>query len=251
MNASLKPDYTALDLPEPPPHRPYVLTNMVTSVDGKITIEGNEQGIGSKTDQRLMRELRVNCDCVLNGANTLRKSGASPRLGDPVLERLRESRGLPRLPISSVLTRSGEMPLDRAFFRETEEFDAVVFADERIPDERREAIQATGRPVVLLPADDPVPELLRYLREERGVKVLLLEGGADINRAFLDADALDEYFTTIGPVLVGGRSELSAVGGDASWPRDQVRHLELLSAVTNPATNEIYTRWRVQRAASA
>lgn len=249
MNASQKPDYTGLDLPEPPAHRPYVLTNMVMSVDGKITIEGNEQGIGSKVDQRLMRELRVNCDCVLNGASTLRKSGASPRLGDPALELLRESRDKPRLPISSVLTRSGELPLDRAFFRETEEFDAVVFADERIPAEQREAIEATGRTVVLLPAGNPVPELLRYLREERDVRVLLLEGGADINRAFLEADALDEYFTTIGPVLVGGRHELSAVGGEQSWPRDMVRQLDLLSAVANPATNEIYTRWRVRSAA--
>ncbi|MCZ2108808.1 MAG: hypothetical protein LC118_04470 [Dehalococcoidia bacterium] len=66
-DVSVKPDYTSLDLPEPPPERPYVLLNMVMSADGKVVIEGTEQGIGSRTDQRLMRELRVNADVVLNG----------------------------------------------------------------------------------------------------------------------------------------------------------------------------------------
>jgi 2,5-diamino-6-(ribosylamino)-4(3H)-pyrimidinone 5'-phosphate reductase len=79
-----------------------------------------------------------------------------------------------------------------------------------------------------------------------GARVLLLEGGAELNRALLEHDAVDEYFLSIGPVLVGGRHGLSAVGGDDGWPLDEVRLLELLSAVPNPATNEIYTRWRIK-----
>lgn len=246
MTPNTKPDYTSLDLPPPPPDRPYVIANMVMSVDGKITIEGNEQGIGSKVDQRLMRELRVNADCVFNGSSTLRLSGASPRLGDPVLEALRESRGKPRLPFSAVLTASGELPLQRPFFTARDEFEAIVFATETIPDDRRDAIEATGRELVLVPADNPIPAVLKHLREHRGVGVLLLEGGADINRAFLDAGALDEYFVTFGPVMVGGRDGLSAVGGDEPWPKDKVPQLSLISAIPNHATNELYTRWRVK-----
>ena len=84
-----KPDYTALDLPAPPPDRPYVIANTVMSADGKSVIEGTEQGLGSAVDQRLMRELRVNADVVLNGAGTLRASGTSSRLGDEALEAIR------------------------------------------------------------------------------------------------------------------------------------------------------------------
>ena len=65
-----KPDYTALDLPAAPADRPYIITNMVMSLDGKAVVEETEQGIGSKVDQRLMRELRVNADIVLTGAGT-------------------------------------------------------------------------------------------------------------------------------------------------------------------------------------
>lgn len=247
MIPTVKPDYTNLDLPEPPAGRPYVLVNMVSSVDGKIVIEGNEQGLGSKTDQRLMRELRVNADVVLNGAATLRLSGASPRLGDPALEEIRKQKGKPRLPVSSVITASGDLPLERAFFTRTDEFDAVVFAVGEIPGERRRSIEETGRPVVSLPADDPVPAMLRHMRREMGANVLLLEGGADLNRSFFDADAVDELFLTIGSVVVGGQEGLTAVGGNTGWSRDDVRRLDLLGAVPNPATSEIYTRWRVRR----
>jgi len=241
-----KPDYSRLSLPEPRDDRPYVLINMVMSADGKIVIEGNEQGIGSPTDQRLMRELRVNADVVINGAETLRKSGASPRLGDANLEAQRLAAGKPRLPTSAVLTSGGNLPLERAFFTATKEFDAVVFAGAGITTEQRAIIEATGRRVVVLPDDDVIASMLRYMRTEMGARVLLVEGGADLNRAFFEADAVDEYFVTIGPVIVGGRSGLSAVGGDHSWPRDAVRRMELLSVYSNEETSEMYLRWRVQ-----
>lgn len=241
-----KPDYSRLSLPGPRDDRPYVLINMVMSADGKIVIDGNEQGIGSPTDQRLMRELRVNADVVINGAETLRKSGASPRLGDANLEAIRLAAGKPKLPTSAVLTSGGNLPLERAFFTATDEFDAVVFAGAGITAKQRAAIEGAGRPVVVLPESDAIASMLRCMRTEMGASVVLVEGGADLNRAFFEADAVDEYFVTIGPVIVGGRSGLSAVGGDRAWPRDAVRRMELLSAYSNAETSEIYLRWRVK-----
>lgn len=99
-----KPDYTALDPPPPPPDRPWVFANMVMSADGKSVLAGTERGIGSATDQRLMRELRVNADVVLNGAGTLRASGTSSRLGDAALEAIRTARGKPPVPVAAVLS---------------------------------------------------------------------------------------------------------------------------------------------------
>src|SRR3954453_12737860 len=93
-----KPDYTALTFPAPPAHRPYVILNMVESLDGRATIEGNERGLGSPVDQSLMRELRVHADVVVNGASTLRASGTSPRLNNAALEAIRIERGKSRVP---------------------------------------------------------------------------------------------------------------------------------------------------------
>lgn len=248
---AVKPDYTRLDLPEPPLDRPYVLLNMVMSADGKVVIEGTEAGIGSKTDQRLMRELRVNADVVLNGANTLRASGTSSRLGDSVLEQIRIDQGKPRSPIAAIWSRSGDLPLDRLFFT-ARDFDAIVYLSAAATDERHRAILATGRPVHRLAADAPdasdsVPAMLAHMRHELGAKVLLCEGGPTTNAAMFAHGLVDEFFLTLGPVIVGGRDTLTAVEGPAAFPKEFVKHLELVSAVPNRATSEVYLRYRVNR----
>jgi riboflavin biosynthesis pyrimidine reductase len=241
-----KPDYTALDFPEPPPDRPYIIVNMVMSADGKAVIEGNEQGLGSKVDQRLMRELRVNADVVLNGATTLRASGTSSRLGDEALEQVRLDRGKPRFPIAAVWSRSGDLPLDKIFFT-ARDFDAVVYLCDTASPERRLAIEATGRPVYTLPAAADLLAMLGHMRHELGAKVLLCEGGPTTTAQFFAAHVVDEYFTTIGPEIVAGRDTLTPVEGPVTFTRDTVRHLELASVTRNHETSELYLRYRVRR----
>jgi hypothetical protein len=48
-----------LGLPQPPPGRPYVAINMVTSVDGRAQVAGAAEGLGSPVDLRLKRLLRA------------------------------------------------------------------------------------------------------------------------------------------------------------------------------------------------
>ncbi|MEO6398664.1 MAG: RibD family protein [Tepidiformaceae bacterium] len=242
----MKPDYTALELPEPPEDRPYVLMNMVMSADGKVVIEGTEAGIGSKVDQRLMRELRVNADAVLNGANTLRASGTSSRLGDAGLEELRLGRGKPRFPMAVALSRSGELPLDKLFFT-ARDFDAVVYLSDAAPAERRAALVATGRPIYTVSAEGEIAGMLKHMRQELDTKVLLVEGGPTVNAQMYALGVVDEFFLTLGPVIVGGKHTLTAVEGETAFGRDQVKRLELVAAVANSDTGEVYMRYRVRR----
>ncbi len=241
-----KPDYTVLDFPPPPPERPYVIVNMVMSVDGKVVVDGTEQGLGSPVDQRLMRELRVHADVVLNGASTLRASGSSSRLGDPILEQVRAARGRPALPIAATITASADLPLDRIFFTAAD-FDAIVYAIRGAPAARLAAIRATGRPVVLLPKRDPLAAMLRHMRGELGASLLLCEGGPTLNAGLFASGAVDELFVTIGPRIVAGRETLTPVEGDRPFTRRTMKRLDLVSAVPNEETGELYCRYRVRR----
>ncbi|MGE3856734.1 MAG: RibD family protein [Dehalococcoidia bacterium] len=243
---AITPDYTALRFPPPPADRPYVILNMVTSLDGRVIVEGTERGLGSPRDQRLMRELRVHADVTLNGAGTLRASGTSSRLGDPALEDLRERRGLSRVPIASVLSASGDLPLDRAFFS-ARDFPAVVYLSTAAPGDRAEAIAATGREVVRLPAGDEMRAMLRHMRDELHAGLLLVEGGPTINGELFDLDCVDEFFLTLGGVVVNGDRVKTAVEGTRAPSIDALTRLELLSAVPNGETDELYLRYRVRR----
>ena len=243
----MQPDYTTLEFPEPPDDRPYVIADMIASADGKTVIEGNEAGLGSRTDRRLLHELRLHADVVLSGAGTLRATGASPRLHEDDLEALRRERGKSRTPIGAIITASGDVPLDAAFFT-SDEFEAYVYLADSAPPGRREAIEATGRPVVEVPADDAVEAMLRHMRAELGAGLVLLEGGPTLNGECFRAGVVDELFLTLGGVVVGGHGLPTAVempGVAAS--RDTVTRLELLAAAPNPETDEVYLRYRVRR----
>lgn len=241
------PDYTALEFPGPPADRPYVILDMIASADGKTVIEGNEAGLGSRTDRRLLHELRLHADVVLGGAGTLRATGASPRLYDEDLEALRLARGKSRMPIGAVISGSGDVPLDAAFFT-SREFEAHLYLADSAPPERRAAVEATGRPVVIVPAGSAVPAMLRHMRAELGARLVMLEGGPTLNGACFRAGAVDELFLTLGGIVVGGHGLPAAVempGVDAS--RETVTRLELLAAAPNPETDEVYLRYRVRR----
>ena len=244
MPSDAKPDYANLDLPDPPPHRPYVFTNMVISADGKVVVEGTEQGLGSPTDQRLLRELRASADAVLNGAETLRVSGSSPRVRHDDLLALRKARGLPPNPIGVVLSRSGDLPLDAPFFT-ADDFRAVVFLSPDAPADRKRALVATGREIVELPPHDPLPWMLRYLREQLAVRYLVVEGGPRVNGALFDQGLVDEYFLTLAPRVVGGRNTLAALHSDRDPSRSGMTQLALISALPNPETGELYLRYRI------
>jgi riboflavin biosynthesis pyrimidine reductase len=238
------PDYTALVFPTPS-GRPYVIINMVSSVDGHVTTGRSEEGLGSPADQRLMRELRFHADVVLDGAETLRISGASPRLGDPALEQRRVASGRPLTPVIATLTAGGQLPLDRPFFTATD-FQAVVYAGDDMPPHRRRALAATGREIVDVPADNPVPAMLEHMRTRLACSLLLCEGGPTLNRLLLEAGVVDEIFLTLGPILVGGGSGPGAVGGREIFPRERMPRLHLLHAIPNDDTDELYLRYRVK-----
>ena len=240
-----KPDYTTLAFPAPPPDRPYIYVNMVMSTDGKVVIEGTEQGLGSPIDQRLMRELRVSADIVLNGAATLRASGTSSRLGDPELVAIRTAQGKSEAPIAAVMSGTANLPLDALFFTGAD-FQAVVYVGPEAPQDRVDAIRATGRDAIQLPPEDSIAWMLRHMRTELGASYVLLEGGPTINGQLLDAGFIDEYFLTLGPRIVGGDGTLTPFHTNRPSARDAVTQLSLISAIPNPETNELYLRYRVQ-----
>lgn len=245
MTSMPKPDYTALTFPSAPADRPYVIVNMVMSADGKTVFEGNEQGIGSKVDQRLMRELRLHADVVFNGAETMRKSGISPRVGDPLLETMREQRGKPRAAASAVVTRSGDVPLDRAFFTATD-FQAYVYLGADAPPGAFDRLASTGRAVAQLPRERPMSWMLAHMKFELGAELVLCEGGATVNGQLFAEDLIDEFFLTFGPVVVAGRGHPGAVEG-IEFTKENAPRLDLVHAIPNMETGEIYCRYRVRR----
>ena len=238
-------DYASLELPDPPADRPYAAINMVMTADGRTVVGGTERGIGSAADQRLMRELRVHFDVVLNGGGTFRASGTSARLGREDLWALRVSRGLPPSPIAAVLTRSGDLPAGRRFFTD-DSFEAVIYLASDAPAGALERLAALGRPVVVVPAGRAPAGALEHMRDELGARRVLAEGGARLNGELLRAGLVDEFFLTLAPRIAGGGGQSHAVAWDGAAAVEAMIGMDLVSAVPCAETGEVFLRYRVR-----
>ncbi|GMV36837.1 MAG: hypothetical protein AMXMBFR61_13450 [Fimbriimonadales bacterium] len=190
---------------------------MVSTLDGRIVNDKNAKGLGSATDKRLMERIRTQVDAVIIGARTLR---ADPRMGYPA--------GLTR----AVLSNSGQLPADLSFFEEAPE---------------RAILYLTGGDAPTLPAGSEVVRVadalaaVRHLRQQRGVRTLLVEGGSILNGHLIRAGYVDELFLTLAPKLRGG--EGPTIVTTPPFPSDALPRLRLLSVFEEDG--ELFLRYAI------
>ena len=160
--------------------RPWLLVNMVASLDGGVTVEGRSGGLAGAADKALFGALRQVADVVLAGAGTVRAEGYGPPKATDEVRALRRARGQGEVPRLAVVSR--RLDLDPA---------ARLFSD---PDNRPYVITHTAAPPIAWPSwprsprslafgDDEVDLVaaLAHLRAE-GAAVVTCEGGPDAQR---------------------------------------------------------------------
>jgi riboflavin-specific deaminase-like protein len=219
------------DLELPPPgrrdrSRPYVIVNMVTSVDGRTAAEGKATRIGSETDRQTMRTLRSRADAVMVGAGTVRAERLSLGLDDP----------LGPQPLAVIATSSGDIPLESNLIaREGQRLLVLAREDTILP--------AGYHRVLRLPADGcgnlDLGAALEVLKAEDTVELLLVEGGPRLNYSLICNNLADELFLTIAPKLLGGSPGESP--SILNGPSLLTRGIKVLSA--HLAGDELFLRY--------
>lgn len=205
--------YDHLELPESMPGRPFVAVNMVSTVDGKITLDRTEKAepLGSPLDRALMGRLRVHFDAVLRGAETVRANPYFPGVPKERVEQ-REGAGMSRQPLGVVASASLNLPFDSPYFKGAEA-PPVVLTTETAPPAKREEAARHAR-VEIVGAENVDAKLaLRTLYEVYGVRRLLLEGGAALNYWFAKEGLIDLYFWTLAPKISGYVDDLTMIEG--------------------------------------
>jgi riboflavin biosynthesis pyrimidine reductase len=181
--------YAASDR-QPPDDRPWMMLNMIASVDGATVIDGRSGGLGGPGDRAIFRVLRTIADVILVGAATVRAEGYGPpkKSGQQV----------------AVVSRSGSLDWSSALF-------------------------TSGAGVAVLPVDGPdLPApTIRAIRAGQGdvdlraalaqleARIVLCEGGPTLNGQLLAAGLVDELCLTVAPRLVGGDAKRIVAGPEA------------------------------------
>jgi riboflavin-specific deaminase-like protein len=219
-----------------PAERPYLVLNMVSTLDGKATIEWRTKGLSTELDRRLFHQLRTQVDAVMLGAGTARTERYGRIAKSDELREKRVSEGLAPEPLAIVASARLDLPADLPLLQEpTQEVVIATGSDTEL--------RGTAARIEYLRTGDDLPLLMAKLRQERGVRSILCEGGPTLNFHLLAAGLVDELFLTLSPKLTGGAAALTIVAGrDLGEPTE----LELVSVAEGGG--DLFTRWRVAAA---
>ena len=172
------------------PDRPWVIVNMIASVDGATALDGTSGHLGGPGDRAVFSVIRGLADVILVGGATVRAEHyGPPRRADQTI---------------AVVTR-GEMDWTTPLFASGSGM--AVLPEDGPPVPVRAIRAGHGRvdlpaAVALLPGD-----------------VVLAEGGPSLNGQLVAGGLVDELCVTIAPRLVSGTAERLA-HGPAAAPAD-------------------------------
>jgi riboflavin biosynthesis pyrimidine reductase len=188
---------------DPQSDRPHLALNFASTLDGRATIDGRSGPIGSDTDTAMLVGLRQRFDAVMIGAGTMRVERYGRIVSDPEQRERRERLGLPGDPLM-VIVGGLDLPWDAPLFTDGGGEVLLFTTAEGDP-------PPTATPVEVVREADGRVDLtmaMRHLREERGIRAVLCEGGPRLHSQLQAGGLADELFLTIAPKLVGAGSSI-------------------------------------------
>ena len=218
--------YGRLGFPAATVGRPWVYANFVQTLDGIVSLLGDEAGgadiAEAAEDRWLMDLLRAHADAVLLGMGTLREEqrlgrprarGPVFRIVDAELQQLRARLGRGRERNVLLTARADFQLSDYAVF-DGELVDVTVVTT------REGAVRLEGQRgdhswVDIIAVDEDagggvdLRKAVAALEERYGIRYLLCEGGPALYSGMIKAGLIDEQFVTVSPMEVG---RLSASG---------------------------------------
>lgn len=211
--------------------RPWLLVNMISTIDGATAIDGQSSSIGDRQDTVVFRALRAISDVILVAAATARAEHYKEARLPPHLVEWRTSLGREPQPQIAIVSSSLDFDIDAFGDRPP-----LVLTTERAPSDRIASVDrgdnvfVSGADRVELPTAIDALHGLGYL-------TVLSEGGPSLNGQLVADDLIDEVCVTIAPLVAGGdssrivRGPLAAAHGAFTLDR----------AVTGEGS--LFTRW--------
>ena len=201
--------------------RPFVHLKLAMSLDGRISL-GPSISTALTGGPALARvhELRHEHDAILVGGNTA-------GVDDPQLtDRSGKERRRPLVRV--VLDNTLQIKADSKLVATAPEVPTIVFTNSSNAD-KISLLRSRGVEVIELEMGGrDLSAVLAELRK-RELQSVLVEGGAEIAGAFIDARLVDKVTFLYAPLVIGGRMAPSAIGGSGAESIDRSLKLTELS----------------------
>lgn len=214
--------------------RPWVIAKWAQTLDGRIaTRTGESKWISGPRSRARVHTLRGRVDAILTGLGTV--------LADDPLLTARGPRAPRRTARRIVVDPDLDLPAGCRLVRTARQTPTLAACSKSlttadIAADRRARLEAAGVEIIGVPERDDRPGSLRLdlllaaLHERSGVRTLMVESGAILLGAMLDADLVDEARVYIAPLVLGDEHALAAARGRVSDRLDQGTRMRLCHA---------------------
>jgi 2,5-diamino-6-(ribosylamino)-4(3H)-pyrimidinone 5'-phosphate reductase len=198
--------------------KPYVIVNCAMSSDGKIALPNKTQmKISSDEDMKRVYELRNKCDAVLVGINTVLSD-------DPKLTVKKTIISHPTQPLRVILDAKARTPNNSLVVND----DAKTMIC--TTHQNSKTMKVNNAEIVGCPESSSGFLDLKYILKilhDKGIRLLLVEGGSTILWSFFSQNLVDEFFVYIAPLIIGGEKTPSVAGGTGILNEQQAIGLHL------------------------
>ena len=198
------------------PGRPWVVINMIASIDGSTAVAGRSGGLGTPADHQVFTALRALADVIVVGAGTVRAEGYGPPRTPQAEQERRVARGQSRFPRIAVVTGRLDLDLSTPLFTESVE-PPIILTGTAASAEARAAVTEVADVHVVGEAQVDLARALAALAG-LGAGVALCEGGPLLNDQLLAEALIDEICLSVSPMLAGGESARIIHGSAPATP---------------------------------
>lgn len=178
--------------------RPYVIVKLAVSTDGFVGVRGGGQvSITGAVANAQTHRLRSISDAILVGAGTIIEDDPSLTCRLPGLEE--------RSPHRLVLDANARVPVDAKVIATASSTPTSLICAETPTGARAEALNAAGCGIIACEVEAgrvALEPLLRILGEQK-ISLLMVEGGREVARSFLEQRLADDLLLLVGPRAIG------------------------------------------------
>ncbi|MGP9553175.1 MULTISPECIES: bifunctional diaminohydroxyphosphoribosylaminopyrimidine deaminase/5-amino-6-(5-phosphoribosylamino)uracil reductase RibD [unclassified Halomonas] len=189
--------------------RPFVRLKMAMSLDGRTAMgSGESQWITGPEARCQVQRLRARSSAILSGVESMIMDDPRLTLRAEQLQLDNADDVVRRQPLRVILDTRLRLPLAAACLNEPGRT-LVITTPEHLA-EKRERLTQAGAEVPVLPAGSDgridLALMLQWLAENEQINELLVETGATLAGAMLDAELVDELQLFVAPTLLGGEA---------------------------------------------
>jgi 2,5-diamino-6-(ribosylamino)-4(3H)-pyrimidinone 5'-phosphate reductase len=224
--------------------RPYVVVNVAMSADGKLsTRERRQVKISGAQDFNRVDRLKAGSDAVMVGIGTVLADDPSLTVKGEECRTHRKNRGVDEHPARIVVDSRARIPPEASILHKGSGL-RIVAVSEKADPQKVAVLKRTATVIVAGEQEVDLKALMDVLGS-MGIQRIMVEGGGELIAGLIRARLVDEIYTFIGNLIIGGRDAPTLADGEGFLAEDEFSRLTLIE--TRRIENGVLLHWKVEQ----